>query len=58
MDKQKLTITFEHEEGSESVSFLSNEGIKNDEMFWMWFMACWDCLGLNFIKRGIEENDG
>lgn len=55
--KEKLTITFEHNEGTEEFSITREGGLANDEAFWSWFVDVWPALGLNFIKEGIQEND-
>tara|TARA_R110002020_G_scaffold274804_5_gene490013 strand:+ start:251 stop:430 length:180 start_codon:yes stop_codon:yes gene_type:complete len=56
-NKQKITITFEHPDGCETASYERGEGIGSDDYFWLWFMSAWPALGLDFVKRGIEEND-
>lgn len=51
---QKLTITFEHEYGSESVS-LTRDDLVGDDIFWNWFENSWDTLGLSFVKKGLTS---
>jgi hypothetical protein len=55
MDKQKLTIKFEHQYGAEEVSF-ERIDILDEELFWSWFINIWPALGLSFVKEGIEND--
>lgn len=53
--KQKLTITLESENSTESTSIEYKNGIEGDDNFWLWFRAVWIVLGMNFVTEGIEN---
>lgn len=53
-DFQRLTITFEHQYGEESVTY-TRPDIVGDELFWLWFVEIWPALGINFVKEEIKQ---
>lgn len=53
----KLTIRVEHSHGVQESSYTDPQGKLGDELFWHWFMNIWPALGLDNVKKGIEEND-
>jgi len=50
---QRLIIRFEHDGGIEEC-ILSRPSISGDDLFWLWFINVWPCLGLDFIKSELE----
>lgn len=56
--KQRLVIRIENgDESSQEAVYEEKEGIGSHEIFWEWFINVWPMLGLEFIKRGIQEKD-
>lgn len=52
---QKITITIEHEEGSDTVSFERPVISGNDPLFWEWFKSAWETLGFGFISKEFGD---
>lgn len=53
--KQTVTIILKDKDTEMSASYTAEGGIESDDMFWGWFMNVWPMLGLDFVKKGIEE---
>lgn len=54
---QTLTIIFEDDVlGTKETTKHEREDIISDELFWSWFVNVWPCLGLEFVKEGVEED--
>ena len=52
---QTLIITLKSGDEKITCQLTDNQGIRENEMFWVWFMSCWENLGLTFVKEGIEK---
>ena len=53
---QKLIIRIENADGTaQEASYTDANGLNDNEVFWMWFLASWEALGCTFIKNGADE---
>lgn len=53
--KQTIIITVKDEAGEMSASYVANDGLKSDPLFWEWFYNVWPMLGMNFVKKGLKD---
>lgn len=53
----KLTIRVESSSDVIESTYVCPQGKLSGELFWNWFVNVWPALGLDNVKKGIEEND-